>query len=279
MINVETKDNLLPSLSISIVLYRPELEILTRTLDSLHEAWAAVSSGACLILYLVDNNEPDSEPCSLPDLEHHYPLFCSEWIIGHGNIGYGKGHNLAISRTISDFHLVLNPDVFLKKDCLEQCLRFFEQHEDSGLVVPEARCENGQMQFIAKRYPSILVLFLRAWGNPWLNHRFRHALEQYEYRDKLPAQSPVEVNIASGCFMLFRTAYLQRVGGFSPNYFMYFEDFELSLRFTKVAKIMHLPSAKITHLGGGASTKNWQHIRMFMRSAVTFFRRNGVKLV
>jgi len=39
---------------------------------------------------------------------------------GQGNIGYGKGHNLAFFSSKSKFYLVLNPDVYIKEDALTQ---------------------------------------------------------------------------------------------------------------------------------------------------------------
>jgi len=47
-----------------------------------------------------------------------------DWISGHGNIGYGAAHNLAIRRADSDFHLILNPDVLIDKATFVEACRF-----------------------------------------------------------------------------------------------------------------------------------------------------------
>jgi GT2 family glycosyltransferase len=59
---------------------------------------------------------------------------------------------------------------------------------------------------------------------------------------------------------------------------MYFEDFDLSLRLGRIADIAYVPQVHITHSGGGAAKKGWTHRRLFMRSALTFFRDHGWKL-
>ena len=85
----------------------------------------------------------------------------------------------------------------------------------------------------------------------------------------------MDVPIVSGCFMFFRRDVLDAVGGFSPDYFLYFEDFDLSLRVSKVARIAYVPAVRIVHHGGDAARKGLKHIWMFTRSAVTFFNTHG----
>jgi GT2 family glycosyltransferase len=75
--------------------------------------------------------------------------------------------------------------------------------------------------------------------------------------------------------MLCRLVPLQAVGGFSPEYFLYFEDFDLSLRFAGEGQIAYVPAVRITHTGGYAAGKGWRHRRLFLRSAMRFFGRHG----
>ena len=79
--------------------------------------------------------------------------------------------------------------------------------------------------------------------------------------------------------MLCRSENLQAVEGFDENYFMYFEDFDLSLRVGQVAKIAYLPSMKIKHFGGNTGRKGIKHILMFVKSGFRFFNTHGWRLV
>jgi len=88
-----------------------------------------------------------------------------------------------------------------------------------------------------------------------------------------------DVEIISGCFMLCRTELLHRIGGFDPKYFLYFEDFSLSLELGKLARLVYLPEMSIEHFGGNASGKGWKHIKSFMKSAVIFFNSYGWKVL
>ena len=85
--------------------------------------------------------------------------------------------------------------------------------------------------------------------------------------------------IVSGCFMLFRTDVLKRLSGFDPRYFLYFEDYDLSLRTHNIARVAYVPAVRVLHHGGGAARKGSAHIRMFATSAIKFFIRFGWKWV
>jgi GT2 family glycosyltransferase len=271
-------------LSASVVVYRPDLEALRSTIRCLRVALERACQHGGLeraTLWLIDNGSVDHEALdrlTAEALAPHPSWLGLEIVRGHGNVGYGRGHNLALSRAADAYHLVLNPDVLVDPDAIVEGLRYLEAHPHVGMVTPQATTLAGVRQFLCKRYPSILVLGLRAFAPAWLRVPFRGRLERYEMRD-LPENVPTApIPIASGCFMLSRREALQAIGGFSPEYFLYFEDFDLSLRLGRVADIAYVPEVRIVHAGGFAANKGWAHRRMFIRSAATFFRHHGWRL-
>jgi hypothetical protein len=271
-------------LSVSIVVFRPDLQELATTLSSLGIA-AERARAAGLVegleLWLVDNG--GGVGAGLGDvldvaLARFAPWLRVEILSSHGNVGYGRGHNLAIMRSGARHHLVLNPDVTLEPDSLVEGLRYLAAHAEVGLIAPRVYGATGARQYLCKRYPSVLVLGLRGFGPAFLRRWFRRVLDRYEMRD-LPDDAPTSpIPIASGCFMLCRRQPLAAIGGFSPEYFLYFEDFDLSLRFAEHAALAYVPTVRIRHAGGDAAGKGWDHRRMFIRSGVTFFRRHGWRL-
>ena len=71
--------------------------------------------------------------------------------------------------------------------------------------------------------------------------------------------------------------HLKKCNGFDKRYFLYFEDFALSVEMAKLGLIYYLPSMKIIHYGGNASRKGFRHILMFISSAVKFYNCYGWK--
>ena len=277
------------AVSVSIVTYRPDTALLERTFLSLRTAFDELSrrvgTDARLQVVVVDNGD------DLPDGVLHTLSGSSSISVsvlsGHGNVGYGAGHNLAIEKIDSDVHLVLNPDVKLKPDTLVVAVEFFRSHERYGLIAPRVYNDHGGIEHLCRRYPSVLTLFVRGFLPRALRGAFQRRLAVYEMRDKIDAEGSLinasddvlEPPIISGCFMLFRTSTLKAVKGFDPSYFLYFEDYDLSLRTAKVASIAYVPAVEIVHSGGGASRKGGAHIRMFMASAFRFFQTFGWKWI
>jgi len=75
-----------------------------------------------------------------------------------------------------------------------------------------------------------------------------------------------------------RTALFRAIGGFDARYFMYFEDYDLSLRLGRRAALAYAPAARVVHHGGNASAKGPRHVLWFVRSAWRFFSRHGWKI-
>lgn len=104
-------------------------------------------------------------------------------------------------------------------------------------------------------------------------------MDHYELRDRLGPETKTPVGgipIASGCFMLMKADVARTAGGFGSTYFLYFEDFDLSLRLAQHGDIVYLPAMRIRHAGGGAGRKGWRHLVMFAgRHGPTFAAGDG----
>lgn len=266
-------------ISTSVVVYRPDRTLLARTLASLAAASVALAMGkkeGAFHLYLIDNG-------GLPDVGENLEALARAGvdytlIAGHGNVGYGRGHNLAITQPIGRYHLILNPDIDMNPDALAKAIEFMESHPDAGLLTPAIFDDTGEMQFLCRQYPTLIDLFVRGFLPASMRRLFARRLARYEMRAQINGRDTVwDPPIVSGCFMLFRSDVLKKLEGFDPRYFLYFEDYDLSLRAHDVARVAYVPSVRVLHHGGGASRKGFAHIRMFVASAFKFFNRFGWK--
>lgn len=274
-----------PTLAVSIVVYAPDHGIIMKTLASLNQAVVYGKTHGALgrVQAYWINNGPDShsEAWLREFLQIQTVLgFDTVRIFSkQGNIGYGAGHNLAIAQNDSDYHLILNPDVVVAEDALYCAMQFMESNPSAGLLVPSVVDGECNRQYLCKRYPAVMDLFLRGFAPTLLRRFFRERLERYELRDVVANQIVWDIPLASGCFMLLRGKALRKIEGFSSRYFLYFEDFDLSLRLAKVARIVFVPTVKIVHFGGNTAKKGFSHIMMFMRSAYVFFGHHGWKWI
>ena len=260
------------SLSVSIVVHRLDESELRRNLVTLRVA-ADRLPVPCARLTLIDNSERSELASVLRGV-----AISTCWpevtiISGHGNIGYGAGHNLAIIETTAATHLVLNPDVELDPDALRHGLHTMSEHA-CVLVGAVGRDANGKPGYLSKRMPSIGVFYLRGFAPTWLRARFEKRLALYEYRD-LATNCVSDVTLVSGAFMLCRTDALRAVGGFDERYFLHFEDLDLSLRMHALGRVVSDPQVTLIHHGGNAAKKGAAHLKLFLRSALRFFNTHG----
>jgi hypothetical protein len=274
----------LTTLSISIVLYFEPPARLARTLAGLGASIAQAAGRGLLeavALRIVDNTPAGrSAPPTAGDVRDRLgpvpiPLRC-EVMAGHGNVGYGAGHNLAWRLEDAEYHLIMNPDVDLFPGTLAEALVFMARHPGIGLIAPAVIDRTGRKAHLCKRPPSVLDLALRGFAPASVRHIFRKRLHRYEARDRIVGGDAVlDPGLVSGSFMFFRKSVLAAVRGFDPRYFLYFEDFDLSLRTAQVSRIACVPEVLIVHHGGDAARKGWKHVRMFSRSALQYFGRHG----
>ena len=81
--------------------------------------------------------------------------------------------------------------------------------------------------------------------------------------------------LLGGCFLLVEARTLKAVNGFDERYFLYFEDFDLSIRIGKLGKLAYVPGVRITHSGGHTASKGLWHIWNFLISGIRFFSTHG----
>jgi len=127
--------------------------LLKSTLKAIQLLKASVNIES-LPIYLADNSVEDSLSRRLitslqtqsEDLNVELKL-----IHGQGNVGYGAAHNLAIKRTDSDYHLLLNPDLRLDQHALVAGITYLAENENVVVASPYAAYENGEKQYLCKR--------------------------------------------------------------------------------------------------------------------------------
>ena len=201
------------------------------------------------------------------------------YLHGHANIGYGTAHNLALHGTGADYQLVLNPDVELAPDALANAVRWLDAHPDVGALAPAVTNAHGEPEYLCKRYPAVFDLLLRGFAPGFVRRLFRRRLDRYELRDRIDpdGDEPVlDVPIMSGACMLVKRMPIDVTGGFDPKFFLYFEDFDWSVRLAQgdadrvAARRFASSTTAAAPRARASSTSAW-----FVRSGLRFYRKHG----
>lgn len=268
-------------ISASLVLYKPDLPTVERTLLALQESVRLARQDYVLrlILTLVDNSDDPlvhGEVLKwMEGIRAAVPDWTLELLRAPGNVGYGRGNNLVIATTDSDYHIVVNPDLFVEPEALLEALRFMEANPEVGLLSPAAFGENGERQYLCKRNPTLLVMFLRSFAPAWLQSRFARALNSFEMRDCDHEKPIYPLEYPTGCFMFFRTAPLQAIGGFDPDFFLHYEDADIGRRMLKVARTVYVPRVRVVHQWARDTHRSLHAKLVTVKSGWLYWRKWG----
>lgn len=255
----------LPNLSASLVLYKNDPDMVRQVVSSLLNTPIKSS------LSIVDNSPSSELEIIFKDINN------VDYYYNHGkNVGFSKGHNLALSRVPNcQYHLVLNPDVYFDKNVIPELLQYLESHQDIGLISPKIYFPNGEIQYLCKHYPTVLLLFGRRFIPKQLQWILKDYLDWYEMRDT-GYNKVMDVPYLSGCFMLFRRKYIEEIGYlFDENIFMYLEDADVTLRMSKKYRSVFYPHVHIFHHWARGSHKSAKLTLVTIQSAIYLFNKHG----
>jgi GT2 family glycosyltransferase len=177
----------------------------------------------------------------------------------------------------SDYHVVCNPDIRFHGDIFTPLARFMEAHPEVGICCPKFLNPDGTLQPLNRRLPTVLDLLLRRLLPKPLEPVFQRRLEAYDMRD-VGYDHACDVPFVSGALMFCRTRVLTKVGGFDPRFFLYFEDADLTRRVNLEGyRTVFFPEATVTHAWTRLAHKSVHGSRLFVTSALRYFRKWGLR--
>ena len=159
-----------------------------------------------------------------------------ECILSSNNLGMGSGNNLALKQVKTDYAIILNPDVILKKDTIEEIINCSHQIESFAILAPIST---------DPKYP---------------NYKIKKNIDSIDYN------LPFKVESVDGFAMVLNLKRINKIESFKnydyfdEKFFMYLENDDLCMRLIKEKEnIFVLPKAKIKHLGAKAVDDKYFH--------------------
>ena len=177
------------------------------------------------------------------------------------NLGFGGGCNLGAAQARREFLLFINPDARLDPAAIPQLLQAAARHPDAAAFGPVLINDAGQARY--KRNSYLLPGATKPARDPGPDNR--------------------AVPVLSGAVLLVRRAAFDKVHGFDPDIFLYFEDDDLSLRLKHLAgPLILVPTARAHHAAGNSSPPSRQLSQFkgyhWARSRIHVGRKHGLPL-
>lgn len=250
-----------------IVTYNTEQEELNRILNCFKKIKLKFK------LWISDNSEKDI----LRNFIENFSDDRIKYIFNNSNKGFGAGHNIVLQKLIeenekSEFHLMINADVFFEENTIEKIIAYMRKNSDIGQIGPRIYESNGEINRSCRLLPTPLnLIFRRFFPVKSIVEKMDYSYEMkwYDYK------SIIEVPILSGCFIFVRTDILKDIGVFDERYFMYMEDYDLCRRIGKKYKVVFYPKVNIVHEHGKASYKSRKMMIIHIKSAIKYFNKWG----
>jgi GT2 family glycosyltransferase len=216
-------------------------------------------------LIVVDNNSADnSESIILKEFgKNVIYMALSE------NIGFGRANNKAAAIAKGKYLFFLNPDTLLLNNSIKTFFDFMELHPEAGICGGNLFDNNLQpMHSYMPLLPGVrtelntlfgYLPFKLIWGRI------------YDFNTTTNIR---EVGYVTGADFFIRKELFEKQNGFDPEFFMYYEETELTHRIKKDGYLVYnLPLAKIIHLEGRSIVSDINRQKKGLASRVIYYKK------
>lgn len=251
--------------SIIIVSYNTH-DLLKACLNSI----MAITNGVQFEIIVVDNNSSDG---SVEMVSADFPSV--RIIRNHDNVGFGRANNIAILQSSAKYVFLLNSDTELRNNTVKILFDFMDTPENEKIFCCGGALYGGDglPTHSYGNLPSILEILVSNFGLCRFMKRY--------YRDKLSIalpctqSTPFTVPYVLGADMFIRRSALELAGKFDEDFFLYFEETELSFRHSRKGYYSYIvPEAEIVHLEGkSCSKRSVKAMAILEKSRLLYFKK------
>jgi GT2 family glycosyltransferase len=191
-------------------------------------------------ILIIDNGSSDD---TLAIIRSDYPM--CRLIALEQNIGHSAACNLALERSETEWVLLLDHDTAVPQGWLEPLLEAAEQHWPATGMVSSRAIFDGQERI---HHDGGFAHYV---GHMTLHHGFARPSDH-------PDPTPFEVGAQAATSLLVHRARALAAGGFDSDFFIYLNDFELTLRMRLRGWPSYVaPSSVVLHRQGNPET-SWR---------------------
>ena len=216
-------------------------------------------------IIVIDNNSTDG---SFEAIKSKFPEV--KLINNKENQGFGMANNKGFEQANGKYLFCLNPDTLLVNNAIKILFDFMESTPDCGAAGGNLYDKNMNEAFSFGYGDDIKSLLLRKTFLKYFYFKEYKKIKNYSKNaDRTKLQ---EVNHITGADLMLRKSVIDRVGGFSPKFFLYFEETELEVRIKRAGyKLFFVPDSKIIHLED-KSRNNKRKTNYFSQSFIEYYR-------
>lgn len=195
---------------------------------------------------------PSNSPVTAGEMDQIDSLHPVIWVHIRENIGYGRACNEGALRANGEYIFIVNPDTYFLNDLLPILSGELEANPKAAVAGPATFGLTGE--WIPSIKNRISFGWFITWIIPFLAYIFPGTGSHY----RRTINKIQKVDILNGSALLFKASAYRQTGGFSDNYFMFWEENDLCIRLREEgSEILFVPDARLVHSGGHSVKRNF----------------------
>ncbi len=200
-------------------------------------------------VWLVDNSQDAAELAALRECTQSLPWV--RLIDAGANLGFGRACNLAFARSTAPLFLLLNPDARVAPADLLALAQAMADDRRVAAASPRIYWNEARTFLLPQAFAQTPWTAIGQALGSRSSKLTRRVADRYlaTQRRRMASSSPFETDFLAGAVMMLRRDAVQAAGGlFDPDYFMFFEDSDLSLRLRRAGwRLAIVPAAAAVH--------------------------------
>jgi len=196
-----------------------------------------------------------------------------EYLIPGENLGVPNSYNYALSKVKTRYMFTTQPDVKVNKSCIEKLIEAAKNYPNAAILTPI-------IYHYGKYFGGGDFQMLKFINNKLLNYK-----EKKNNLYNIVPSGDLCVEAVTATAMMIDTSKMREIGGWDKNFFIYYEDTDICLRFRingyeilkiKGAEVDHIPfSSHMSSLEKDLDySRNWH----FSWSKIYFYRKYNRKI-
>lgn len=186
------------------------------------------------------------------------------------NIGFGKAHNIGVSKSKGELVCLINPDTEMVSGNLDEIIEKFNNNPDIGIVGPKII----QKDSIARGNKKSNIQEWSTGVDLDIYELLRSKFGISKSKKIWQSDKELEVDWVTGAYMFIRKESFLKVGGFDEIFFLYYEDLDLCKRIKKIGKKnIYMPSFQVEHLGGKSSNSLFKQKLEYFKSQEYYYKK------
>ncbi|MHC4844969.1 MAG: glycosyltransferase family 2 protein [Planctomycetota bacterium] len=188
------------------------------------------------------------------------------------NEGYAQGNNGGAVLARGEYLLLLNSDTEVRAGALGTLAAFLDEHKGHGACAPRLDNPDGTPQPSCKTFPTLMTaVFYDTFFERWFpNNKTlpRYLMSDFDHTTSRDVDQP------PGAALMIRRELWEKLGGFDPELWLFFNDVDLCRRIREAGyDLAYVAEARVLHHEGKSTEQLPEFGAIWHKNRLSYYRK------